>query len=269
MTSTSTTWFKSDAVALSVIGRLGGATSKPLLVECICGSRFAVKFPNATWRSQLLVNEFMAGLLLSRLGLPTPQVARITFGPDFQQPPKEPTIQNIIADATRYSCPLVCLGLNFAADYSEIGSGVAADAIRNLEHIAGAVVFDTWVFNQDARHFLGRQIGAKWHLLLFDNDGAFNRHDWCLHDRARTDMNCTPLADSIHAVLRSRDLAIFERYLTVLEDDSIWCDLFTLKSEIPTTWLGDLLDSRTCDIDALLNRVDKRRHRVRQILQSF
>jgi hypothetical protein len=159
--------------------------------------------------------------------------------------------------------------MNFAADYSEIGSGVAADAICNLEHVAGAVAFDTWVFNQDARHFLGRQIEGKWHLLLFDNDGAFNRHDWCLQDPPRTDMNCTPLAEYIRAVLRSHDLAIFERYLTLLEDDSKWGDLPALKSEIPKTWLSDLLDSRTCDIDALLSNVYERRHRVRQILQSF
>ena len=270
MTKPAATWFKPDMFALSVIRRLGGATSKPLLMESVCGSRFVVKFRNPKWRSQLLVNEFIAGLLLSRLGLPTPPVVRVAFGPEFQEP-TDPELKQIVGDARAYCNSLVCLGLGFAADYSEVGSQIAIDAVGNLDNVAGAVVFDTWVYNQDARHFLGRESEGKWHMLLFDNDGAFNRHDWCISDKdnARADMNCGALRDWVRSMLANGNLCTFERYLDVLENDSIWHDLPAIKREIPPMWLDDLLPSATCSVDSLLTSVDERRRRVRRILHSF
>jgi hypothetical protein len=81
-------------------------------------------------------------------------------------------------------------------------------------------------------------------------------------------MNCTALADWIRGMLKNRDLAFFEDWLQVLEDDSRWHDLASFREYIPSQWLVNLLPNCVGKIDKLLRDLDARRRSVRSILKG-
>jgi hypothetical protein len=90
------------------------------------------------------------------------------------------------------------LGSGFFEGYDEVGGGnedrpLTESTVTNIEDVIGALVFDTWAFNEDASHILGCFNAGKWRVEPFDNDGAFNRNNWSLPIRPRLDMNCTTL----------------------------------------------------------------------------
>jgi hypothetical protein len=232
--------------------------------------QLVVKFPSQARRCQFLINEYLAGLLLNRMGLRTPTVTLVDFGPSFERPQHHPELLKVITEAETILNPLICLGMEFAEGYEELGDGklqasANPNTFVNKDDVCGAVVFDTWIFNQDARHFLGFEKTGGWDLLLFDNDGAFNRDDWLLGDCVRTHMNCTVLADWIRKMILNGNLALFERWFQRLEDDARWADLHDLKRFIPEEWLNRLLTKRTCTVEELLETLDKRRRCIRSI----
>jgi hypothetical protein len=255
--------------AVKVGCSLGDGTTKPHLVECENGQKFCVKFPTEDRGCQLLVNELLAAMLLERIGLPTPPFTIVDF-PDSDLLIEDSAHETIIA-ARKMCDPLMCFGSQYMEGYREVldgspGSPINEDTVTNLEAVAGAVVFDSWVFNQDARHFLGRLESGRWHLLLFDNDGAFNRDDWKLGNNACDNMNCTHLAKWAKSKPRAGDISVFENHLKVLEDNKRWHDLQNFVHHLPSVWLNKLVKKPTQSLCSLLVNLDERRKQIRGIL---
>ena len=108
-------------------------------------------------------------------------------------------------------------------DTQEFGDWMNPRAIfedrQNWETILGAIVFDTWVFNEDARQFLTRQtLTGQWDLLLFDNEGAFNRNDWRLHPQCRASTKSGDLNRRLEAMVRSGEIAPFQSHIRRLRN---------------------------------------------------
>jgi hypothetical protein len=178
-----------------------------------------------------------------------------------------------LAEAKMFCTPLRCFGTTYLRNHVEISNGVhdipiTPDTVANLNDVAGSVVFDTWIYNQDARHFLGQIEDRRWRLFLFDNDGAFNRRDWILHNNVREDLNCTALQNWVRGQRNGRRFRIFESYLQTLEDNSMWKDLPRIAGRVPEVWISRLPSPQRGLVGDLLARLDKRRSHVRQILQA-
>ena len=90
---------------------LGGSTSSKLLIEGKSGGRFITKLPTAKFGCQLLVNEFLAGMLLERIGLPVAAVSLIDFSEcDFLV---SVSARKTIAEAESICFPLISLGIKY------------------------------------------------------------------------------------------------------------------------------------------------------------
>jgi hypothetical protein len=251
---------------------LGGNTCKPLLITNTQGQKLVVKLPNREGKCQFILNELLAGKLLECLGLPHPEVSVVALKLPH---PLDSTIcneedQKIVAEARTILTdePLVCFG-RYKQDYHAMGGDAPVPAL--LPKVAfGAVVFDTGIFNEDARQFLGREIDGNNDLLLFDHDGAFNRKDWILDNKrdVRKDMHWTKLQNAIGDVIREGDLVEFEPWLRALEDETKWTDLRSFQRFIPPEWINHLHKNRRRTLDELLKTLDERRHQVREMLEK-
>jgi hypothetical protein len=264
-------WHNPETILAKLAGTpLGGGTSKPFLVESENGKPLVVKFPNQKWKCQLLINEMLSAILLEKLELPTPRSFVVEFPcASNDKDATEGPFSEALAEARAVCTPLKCLGLEYFGDYHEkpADETISESTVENLEAVYGAVVFDTWVFNQDARHFLARKgKNEQWDLMLFDNDGAFNRHDWILHNRVRTDTNYTRLQEWLVEALKTPNRINFERGLTALEEDGRWLGLTTADSLLPEAWKQRLTPDATKSLGALLADLDTRRKLIRKIM---
>jgi hypothetical protein len=249
--------------AETVVRRLSDrGTNPPLLIKCTDGINRVVKLPTEKYCCQGLVNEWVAGCLLRRFDLPTPSVSSVSIGPSFQPGP----FREQFLEARGVLEPLAALGMTYLPEHNEVA--IPLEMINNPDTAYGAVVFDTWVFNEDARQFLGRENDGNWNLTLFDNDGAFNRSDWSIGNKnaVRADTKCKLLSDQLKSLVKRGRLDAFEKWFAVLEDKSRWENFApAIKRDIPIRWLERLLPSppRGRNIDQLLDDLAERRHLVR------
>lgn len=275
-------WSVRTVRAEEVLSGLGGATSKPFKVVASDGRAYAVKLPDRKYGCRLLVNELLAGLLAECLGLETPKVVAVEISETILNELTDPTVAERIREASaifethQLPGPVLGFGSEIAEGYFPLPDKEAEGApsprtVRNLSAVAGAVVFDTWVFNQDMRQFLARYSDAGWDVLLFDHDGAFNRQDWiiCTKEGVRADLCSGSLQKWIRGLLKSGDLELFEPALRLLEDDKRWSGLADILGRVPAAWLKSTPgnDYSQVTLPALIDCLQYRRHRVRQFLQ--
>jgi len=234
---------------------------------------YVVKFLNNPQHRRILINEFLSSALLQHLGLTTPPAVLVNVGSDFLQEHPELYIQ-------RQSCRTQpTAGLHFGSTYpGSISKTVVYDFLPdvllpdlvNVHQFCGALAFDKWTANVDARQAIFiRDATSHWQVptdywscagfraVFIDNGGAFGSDRWCFPDSPRYG----PYFRSA-VYQRVRTWAAFEPWVERVQGVSE--SLFeTLLKQMPETWLGE--DRQT--LQALLERLMARRVRVPDLLR--
>ena len=164
----------------------GGA--QPHLIEGADGNVYAVKFRNNPQHRRVLINEFICSNLLCHLGISTPDIALIEIEEKFIRCNPQMYLQLVGGRG------LVQAGIHFGSRYPMDPEKVAIydflpDAmltmVENRTDFMGALVFDKWVSNTDARQAVFcRGIGTdeQWpntyRVFMIDHGFAFNGGDW-------------------------------------------------------------------------------------------
>lgn len=259
-------------LARRLIRKMRGG-SQAHLVEAEDGHFYVVKLRNNPQHRRILVNEWLAAELLDYLRLSAPPVAVVELTEEFLAVNPDLCLQ---LGAGRISATP---GWHFGSRYPGHPERLAVydflpDAllpkVDNLAMLAGALVFDKWVSNADARQcvfFRGRvrewvpdsaahPLTQQFLALLVDHGYAFNGPLWDL-----------PEVPAQGLYFR----AVAYRGVRSLEDLQPWLDrvvhapdhvLDRARKRVPPQWLNGDADA----LDGLLESLHRRQPRVPELV---
>src|ERR1700689_214745 len=130
----------------------GGAQAH--LLECDDGHFYVVKFRNNPQHRRILINEWLASVFLNYLEISTPEAAIVSLSAAFLEANPDIYIQL----GSRHQA--VEAGWHFGSRYPgdpgkimvyDFLPDLLLDKVTNLNEFAGAVAFDKWMGNADAR----------------------------------------------------------------------------------------------------------------------
>lgn len=139
----------------------GGAQAH--LLACDDGRAYVTKFLNNPQHRRILANEWAASILLSHLGIAAPQASVVQVDAAFLA--SQPEIHFQLGSRRVPVEPGIHFGSLFPGDperdavYDFLPDALLPSVV-NLSHFAGALVFDKWTGNSDARQaiFFRRRI---------------------------------------------------------------------------------------------------------------
>lgn len=248
----------------------GGAQAH--LLEAADGHFYVVKFVNNPQHRRVLVNEWVAATFLEYLGLPTPPAAMIRITPEFLE-----TSPDVFIQLGQQRHP-PSIGWHFGSRFPGDPSRTAVydflpdtllDRIENLPEFLGALAFDKWISNADARqtvffrarvheHAPGSSPRLGFVAQMIDNGYVFEGPHWRLTDSPLQGLYFRPL------VYRSvRGLADFEPWLERIRQFPEEL-LDQAVKQIPPAWLeGD-----RGEFERLLELLLARRKRVPDLIAA-
>jgi hypothetical protein len=237
------------------------------LLECDDGRRYVVKFTtNPQGGRRILTNELICAHLMGRLGISTPNTILVTLDADFLRENPEVFVrrghQQVVPEQ----------GPHFGSQHPdrlddtfviEFLPDAILQSVGNRDEFLGAMVFDKWVSNADARQaiFYRRAKGARgarpnrWVAEMIDNGLAFQGTDWTFRDSPIQGLYRQHL---VYDPDIARAVEPWIQRLMEISGDEIQ----KLADLVPTGWLagdGDILAR-------LLARLDVRRERVRDLV---
>ena len=130
----------------------GGAQAH--LVEASDGKFYVVKLRNNPQHRRILINEWIASVFLKQLQIATPQAHLIELTPEFLA--AEPDLYMQLGNRRLNAEPGWHFGSQFPGDprvvpvFDYLPDSLLAECV-NLRDYLGALVFDKWVSNADAR----------------------------------------------------------------------------------------------------------------------
>jgi len=232
------------------------------LIEAGDGCAYVVKFANNPQGGRrTLVNEFIGSVLLTHLGVATPAPAfvhignecgsdigplpaGVHFGSRFPGHPDKTAVYEFLPDAL-------------------------LPKVHNRDHFIGAVIFDQWVSNDDARQAIffrpfacpGALPAAErgFQAQMIDNGSAFGGRDWTFRE-STLQGSALPLHGiySRRAVYRSDlSVAAFRPWIDALMELPFQV-LREAVAELPEDWIRG--DER--NLEGLLARLYQRRELV-------
>jgi hypothetical protein len=251
----------------------GGAQSH--LLEADDGNFYIVKFQNNPQHRRILVNEWIAGKILSQLQISAPDQQMVAVSPEFlarnpdvgmqtgnRQIPVEPGWH---FGSKHPGTPQLTAIYDFIPD-------ALLGQVANAEEFLAALVFDRWVANADGRQSIFFRAQLKDWLarpgipprkmgfvaLMIDHGFSFNGPHWDFPESAITGLYSRRM---VYEKVRSLD--DFEPWLsrvTSFPEDV----LDRALRQIPPEWIGG-------DETALLKMLDRlmsRRKRVPELLHA-
>jgi hypothetical protein len=260
--------------ARNLIRKMRGGAQAHLL-EAEDDGFYIVKFSNNPQHRRILVNEWLACVLLRYLQIYVPETALIELTPEFIA--GNPDLY-ISLGSRREPIPS---GLHFGSRMAVHPDRVAMfdflpdkllGKVENRVDFLGILAFDKWVANADSRQAVFFRARAKnWTPLkgevpgrvgffaqMIDHGFAFNGAHWQFHD---SPIQGLYFRTSVYDEVRSLDS--FQPWLSMIENfpaeiiDSAW-------KEIPRNWLDGDEDA----LEHLLETLMKRRSRVADLIQD-
>lgn len=130
----------------------GGAQAH--LLECDDGHFYVVKFRNNPQHRRILVNEWIASVFLNYLHISTPETAMVELPADFLAAKSEIYIQ--LGSRRLQIEPGWHFGSRYPGDPAKVMvydfiPDLLLDKVVNRDEFLGALVFDKWIANADAR----------------------------------------------------------------------------------------------------------------------
>jgi len=130
----------------------GGAQAH--LLECDDGHFYVVKFRNNPQHRRILVNEWIAAVFLKYLQISTPETEIVALTPDFLA--RNPDLYIQLGSRHLEVPPGWHFGSRYPGDPGKVMvydfvPDLLLDKVVNLNEFLGALVFDKWIGNADAR----------------------------------------------------------------------------------------------------------------------
>jgi len=269
----------------------GGAQAQ--MMRCDDNAYYIVKFQNNSQHLKILANEMLATRLAARLGLCVPQVEVIDVRPEIITYTPDLVIQLGLG---RKPC---AAGKQFGSQFPGHPARMTVHdflpdeqlgAVRNLPDFLGVLVFDKWTCNTNGRQAIffrdsgvlmeaGGSSAASaatmneavpgytalgdtalgYTAMMIDFGFCFNAGEWDFPD--------APLRGlySRHRVYDSvAGMEAFEPWLARLEKQMTERVLGEEAAQIPPEWYGGDWE----ELERLLERLDRRRERVRELIFS-
>jgi len=250
----------------------GGAQAH--LIECDDGHFYVVKFRNNPQHRRILVNEWIASVFLNYLQISTPATAIVNVPGDFLANNPDVHIQ-----LGRHRQP-VEPGWHFGSRYPgdpgkvmvyDFVPDILLDKVENRHEFLGALVFDKWIGNADARQSIffrarvqqwstsggqPQRLGFVAHMM--DHGYVFDGPHWTFTD---SPLQGLYFRSSVYSGV------------TTWQDFQPWLDqvihfpeeiVDQARKQIPPDWLeGD-----EASLDALLEKLMSRRKRVPDLIRD-
>lgn len=250
----------------------GGAQAH--LLACEDGRFYVTKFLNNPQHRRILANEWAATVLLRHLGVAAPEARVVHVAPEFLA--AEPEVHFQLGTSRVPVLPGLQFGSMFPGDpdrdavYDFLPDGLLP-SVANLSHFAGALVFDKWAANSDARQaiFFRRRLrdfldefshpNRKGFIAqMIDNGYVFDGPHWEFPDSPIQGLYFRPL---VYQNLRS--LADFEPWLSRARHcpETVFDDILRTT---PPAWI----EGEESGWEQLLERLFERRRRVEDLLLS-
>ncbi len=252
----------------------GGAQAH--LIEASDGELYIVKFTNNPQHRRILVNEWLASVLLRYLQIHVPDTAVVELTPEFIA--ENPDLYLSIGSRREPVPPGLHFGSRMAVDPDRVAvfdflPDKLLGQIENRADFLGMLVFDKWAANADSRQAVFFRARAKtWTPLkgdtpprigffaqMIDHGFAFNGPHWEFPDSPLQGLYFRP---SVYAEVRSLDS--FQPWLALAENLPVEV-LDTAWKEVPRPWLADDEDA----LEALLETLFRRRSRIGQLLTDI
>jgi hypothetical protein len=247
----------------------GGAQAH--LLECDDGHFYVVKFRNNPQHRRILINEWLASAFLKYLQISTPETAMVNVPTEFLAANADLHIQ--LGSRRQPIEPGWHFGSRYPGDPAKIMvydfiPDVLLDKVVNRREFLGALVFDKWIGNADARQaiFFRARIEQRQHLherqgfvaQMMDHGYVFNGPHWLFTDSSLQGLYFRP---SVYIQVRS--FHDFEPWLDQVVHFPEEIVDQALK-QIPPEWLeGD-----ATALETMLTKLMSRRQRVPDLIRA-
>src|SRR5580698_1955398 len=258
--------------AIRFIRKMRGGSQAHLL-QCDNGDFYVVKFSNNPQHRRILINEWVASVFLNYLQLSVPPAEMVNLSVEFLAANPEIYIQ--LASQRLAVEPGCHFGSRYPGDPGKVIvydflPDPLLDNVVNVLEFAGAVAFDKWMGNADARQSIfvragprqsppssaGRPSRAGFVAHMVDHGHIFNGPHWSFPDSPLQGLYFRP---NVYRNIRS------------LDDFQPWLDrvvrfpeaiVSEAHNQIPPEWLvGD-----EAALDVLLAKLMSRRRRVPDLI---
>lgn len=247
--------------AVEHVRRMRGG-SQPQLMRCSDKNYYVVKFPNNPQGAKVLFNELLGSRLAAHLGLPVAVGEIILVDQRLIDLFPEMIIEQVRG---RVPCQAgECFGSRLPVDasYGNVYDFSSLRNVKNRKGFLGMLVFDKWTCNTDRRQVVFyRQDGCtQYSAVMIDQGFCFNSTEWNFPDSPLCGRYSLPeVYDSV------RGIDSFEPWLTRLESEIDEDSLAAAAEGIPQAWH----EADGCAVAELLDRLNRRRSRVRELLWSL
>jgi hypothetical protein len=171
------------------VRKMGGG-AQAHLIESGEGSFYVVKFTNNPQHPRVVINEWIASVVLQHLGISTPDTAIVNISRNFILDNPEVHIQ-LRSSRTPPTCG-PHFGSRFAGEtgqkvtYSRLPNAILG-RVANLADFCGVLVADKWLGNTDSRQSVfvrapGANLPASFVANMIDNGQAFDGGHWRFED---------------------------------------------------------------------------------------
>ena len=249
----------------------GGAQAH--LLECDDGHFYVVKFLNNPQHRRILVNEWIASVFMDYLQISTPVTRIVNLSTDFLADNTDIFIQ--LGSSHQAVKPGWHFGSRYPGDPGKVMvydfiPDLLLDKVANRREFLGALAFDKWIGNADARQSIffrarleqrpapaaGQRLGFV--AQMMDHGYVFEGPQWRFSDSPLQGLYFRP------SVYRS---------VTGFQDFDPWLDRIVhfpeevvdqAQKQIPPAWLnGD-----ESSLEALLEKLMSRRRRVPDLIRE-
>ncbi|MFQ5818245.1 MAG: HipA family kinase, partial [Terriglobia bacterium] len=240
----------------------GGAQAH--LLRCDDAAYYVVKFQNNPQHLRILANEMLGYYLATALGLPVARAEVVKVEAELIAL----TPELVILQRGR---PEKCSpGFHFGSRFpGEPGRVAVHDflpddrlaAVANLADFAGMLLFDQWTCNTNGRQgiFVAEPFRPTgYRVLMIDQGFCFNAGEWNFPDSP-----LRGLYPHTRVYERITGWASWEPYLTRLQELSPRV-LDEAAAAVPPDWYAGASDA----LDRLLTQLDRRRHRLRELITA-
>jgi len=249
----------------------GGAQAH--LLECDDGHFYVVKFLNNPQHRRVLINEWIASVFLNYLQISTPEVAIVSLSAEFLEGNPEIYIQ--LGSHHKAVEPGWHFGSRYPGDPGKIMvydflPDVLLDKVVNAGEFLGALAFDKWMGNADARQsiFFRAKLRpppsnefaprAGFVAQMVDHGYVFDGPHWKFPDSPLQGLYFRP---SVYERVRGWD--DFQPWLdrVVYFPEEV---IDTAQKQIPPEWLAE--DGAA--LQAMLEKLMSRRRRVPDLISD-
>lgn len=252
----------------------GGAQA--FLMEAADGHHYVVKFTDNPQHRRVLINEWVASVLLAHLEIPRPETRIIEVTEDFLR--EFPEVSIHLGSSSRPVTPGWHFGSRFPGNpMTQAVYDILPDAlmakVANPEDFLGVLAFDKWTGNSDSRqaiffrarlsdwrsHSGANPLAVGFVAQMIDHGYLFDGPNWEFRDSPLFGLFFRPIV--YKPVKGLADFAPWtERILHFPEEV-----LDRALREIPPAWLPG--DDRT-HLTQLLETLLKRRKRVTELIEN-